>query len=59
MMDWDKIWAFNKKVIFYFMVHGLWCLQCFDAVGWVAEMPGHAACKKAELWGAGKVICLE
>jgi len=37
----------------------LWCLQCFDAVGWAAEMPGHAACKKTELWGAGKVICLE
>ena len=37
----------------------LWCLQCFDAVGWAAEMPGHVACKKTELWGAGKVICLE
>ena len=33
------------------------CLQCFDAVGWVA---GRApACKKLEWWGAGVVICLE
>jgi len=28
------------------------CLQCFNAVGWVA-------CKKTEWWGAGMVICLE
>ena len=33
------------------------CLQCFDAVGWVAE--GHPACKKTEWWGAGVVFCLE
>ena len=33
------------------------CLQCFDAVGWVAE--GHKACKKTEWWGTGMVICLE
>jgi len=32
-------------------------LQCFDAVGWVAE--GHPACKTLEWWGAGVVICLE
>jgi len=27
------------------------CLQCFDAVGWMARRP--------EWWGAGVVICLE
>ena len=27
------------------------CLQCFDAVGWMARRP--------EWWGAGMVICLE
>ena len=33
------------------------CLQCFDAVGWVA---GRASgLKKTEWWGAGVVICLE
>ena len=33
------------------------CLQCFDAVGWVA---GRASgLKKTEWWGAGMVICLE
>ena len=31
------------------------CLQCFDAVGWVA---GKASCKKTAWWGAGIVICL-
>ena len=29
-----------------------WCLQCFDAVGWVA-----GRVKKLEWWGAGMVIC--
>ena len=35
-----------------------YCLQCFDAVGWVA---GRASglYKKLEWWGAGVVICLE
>jgi len=33
------------------------CLQCFDAVGWVA---GRAyGLQKTEWWGAGVVICLE
>jgi len=33
------------------------CLQCFDAVGWVA---GRASgLEKTELWGAGVVICLQ
>ena len=33
------------------------CLQCFDAVGWVAgRAPG---LQKTERWGAGMVICLE
>jgi len=33
------------------------CLQCFDAVGWVA---GRASgLYKTEWWGAGVVICLE
>ena len=33
------------------------CLQCFDAVGWVA---GRASgLWKTEWWGAGMVICLE
>jgi len=33
------------------------CLQCFDAVGWVA---GRASgLQKTEWWGAGMVICLE
>jgi len=34
------------------------CRQCFDAVlvGW---QEGHLACKKAEIGGAGMVICLE
>ena len=30
----------------------LYCLQCFDAVGWVAG-------RASEWWGAGVVICLE
>jgi len=34
------------------------CLQCFDAVGWVAEK-GTRSVKKLEWWGAGTVICLE
>ena len=33
------------------------CLQCIDAVGWVAE--GHPAYKKTEWRGAGMVICLK
>ena len=34
-----------------------WCLQCFDAVGWVE---GRASgLQKTEWWGAGVVICLE
>jgi len=33
------------------------CLQCFDAVGWVA---GRASgLQKTEWWGTGMVICLE
>jgi len=32
-------------------------IQCFDAVGWVAEW--HPACKKNEWWGTGVVIYLE
>ena len=33
------------------------CLQCIDAVGWVA---GRASgLKKPEWWGAGVVVCLE
>jgi len=33
------------------------CLQCFDAVGWVA---GRASgLQKNEWWGVGVVICLE
>jgi len=33
------------------------CLQCFDAVGWVA---GRAlACKKTEWSGTGAVVCVE
>ena len=33
------------------------CLQCFDAVGWVAGTA--PASKKLEWWGAGMDICLE
>jgi len=38
--------------------YAMLCLQCFDAVGWVA---GRASglLKKIEWWGAGVVICLE
>ena len=35
----------------------LFCLQCFDSVGWRQE--GHPACKKTELWVADVVVCLE
>jgi len=45
---------------FYFTVHvqcAVFCLQCFDAVGWVAgRAPG---LWKTECWGAGVVIFLE
>jgi len=34
------------------------CLQCFDAVGWVARKT-FGLQKKTEWWGAGMVICLE
>ena len=35
----------------------MYCLQCFDAVGWAA---GRASgLKKTEWWGVGVVICLE
>jgi len=34
------------------------CLQCFDAVGWVAGRATGQQ-KKLEWWGAGMVICLE
>jgi len=33
------------------------CLQCFDAVGWVAGRASGR--KKTEWWGVGVVICLE
>ena len=33
------------------------CLQCFDAVGWVAGRV--SGLQKTEWWGAGVVICLE
>jgi len=32
----------------------IYCLQCFDAVGWAAERASGP-----EWWGAGVVICLE
>jgi len=35
----------------------LFCIQCFDTVGWVAGR--HPACKKLEWWGTGMVVCLE
>ena len=35
----------------------MFCLQCFDAVGWAAE--GHPACKKLKWCSTGMVICLE
>ena len=38
--------------LFYFYCSRQFCLQCFDAVGWVAE-------RTSEWWGAGMVICLE
>jgi len=33
------------------------CLQCFDAVGWMAGRA--SSLQKTEWWGAGMVICLE
>ena len=33
------------------------CLQCFDAVGWVAGKA--SSLQKTEWWGAGVDICLE
>jgi len=43
-------------VLYHFHLHA-GCLQCFDAVGWVA---GRASgLLKTEWWGAGVVICLE
>jgi len=33
------------------------CLQCFDAVGWVAGRASNL--QKTEWWGAGVVTCLE
>jgi len=35
-------------IIAFIKTSGCTCLQCFDAVGWVAE--GHPACKKTEWW---------
>jgi len=35
----------------------IWCLQCFDAVGWATERA--SGLQKTEWWGAGVVICLE
>jgi len=35
----------------------VWCLQCFDAVGWAAGRASGLV--KTEWWGAGIVICLE
>jgi len=50
----------TKYIYNHFMVNiqvNLLCLQCFDAVGWVA---GRASgLYKTEWWGAGMVICLE
>jgi len=38
----------------YYLLH---CLQCFDAIGWVA---GRASgLLKTEQWGVGVVVCLE
>jgi len=34
------------------------CLQCFDALGWMAERAS-GLLKKLEWWGAGVVMCLE
>jgi len=45
--------------VFFIKLHvqSYMCLQCFDAVGWVA---GRASgLWKTEWWGAGVVICLE
>ena len=46
----------NYTYIMFTLLHFL-CLQCFDAVGWVA---GRASgLKKTKWWGAGMVVCLE
>jgi len=47
----------RSKIKIYFLVVEWVCLQCFDAIGWVA---GRASgLQKTEWWGAGMVICLE
>ena len=41
----------NRQII------SIFCLQCFDAVGWVS---GRASgLYKTEWWGAGVIICLD
>jgi len=48
---------FFISVVFVYSVYYTGCLQCFDAVGWVA---GRASgLWKTESWGAGVVVCLE
>jgi len=53
--------SFLPWSLFDYLLHTystlLLCLQCFDAVGWVA---GRASgLEKTEWWGAGVVLCLE
>jgi len=43
--------------IVVFLYSFLFCLQCFDAVGWVAARV--SGLQKTEWWGVGMVICLE
>jgi len=44
------------KTLLFYSLHSccIFCLQCFDIVGWVQE--GHPACKK-EWWVAGVAMC--
>ena len=48
--------AFSAHILIFIDLF-IFCLQCFDAVGWAA---GRASgLYKTEWWGAGVVVCLE
>ena len=69
-LQWTCSWSvtLNFTLILYYLPtssilvcqyfqYTISCLQCFDAVGWVAGRV--SGLWKTEWWGAGMVICLE
>jgi len=39
--------------------HLYWCLQCFDAVGWLAGRKGIRPVKQTEWWGAAYLLFIK